>query len=139
MVVFDREVIRTIKSALINMPPDDLIEGSSDIIDVLKQNDANLVEKALKQGPLIGTELAHGIILATGKRDGSATGPWCAIYVSQVKVQAEATAPPAERAEEVALMPAIPAVGLVEPEAVMIVEVSGQAALLVVDSATIPR
>jgi hypothetical protein len=132
-VVFDREDIRKIKSALINMPTDDLIAGSADKIEVLKQNNADSVDRALKQGPEIGTELSHGIMLATGKKDGSATGPWCAIYVSPVTLQADAT--PAEPVAEVVLTPAVPAVGLVEPEAAVIAQESGQVVLIAIDSA----
>ena len=103
------------------MPTDDLIADSTDKIEVLKQDNAGLVEKALKQGPEIGMELANGIMLATGKRDGTVNGPWCAIYVSQVKVQAEpkdqqAYQAPAAPPVEVALAPVMQAVGLVEPE-----------------------
>jgi hypothetical protein len=83
-VLFDRDVIRKIKATLLNMPADDLIAGSTDKIAVLKQDNASSVEKALKQGPEIGTELTNGIMLATGKSDGTVNGPWCAIYVSQV-------------------------------------------------------
>jgi hypothetical protein len=118
-VLFDRDVIRKIKAALLDMPADDLIAGSAEKIEVLKQENCSSIEKALNQGPEIGVELGHGIMLATGKRDGSGTGPWCAIYVSQVT---EAKAPPAQQvpaapAAEVVLAPATPAVGLVEPEA----------------------
>lgn len=121
-VLFDREVIRKIKAALLNMPADDLIDGSNDKIVILKQDNASLVEKALKQGPEIGTELSNGIMLATGKRNGTDAGPWCAIYVSQVTVQPEAKNQAAQQtpevpAAEVALAPAVAAVGLVEPEA----------------------
>lgn len=121
-VVFDREVIRKITSALVNMPADDLIAGSADRVDALKLENGDSVEKALKLGPEIGTDLCLGIMLATGKRNGTATGPWCAIYVAQVTVQADPTklpvqqAAPAHTAEE-ALAPATPAVGFVEPEA----------------------
>ncbi len=121
-VLFDREIIRRIKAALLNMPADDLIEGSADKIEALKQNEAALIEKALKQGPEIGTELSNGVMLATGKRDGTATGPWCAIYVSQVTIQPDAPEPAGPQAVEVLAAkgepaPAMPAVGLVEPEA----------------------
>lgn len=120
-VLFDRDVIRQIKSALLNMPADDLIAGSTDKIEALKKDNACSVEKALQQGPEIGKELANGIMLATGKRDGTVNGPWCAIYVSQVKVQAEpkaqqANQDPAVPSVEVALAPVTPAVGLVDPE-----------------------
>jgi hypothetical protein len=140
-VLFDRDVIRKIKAALLNMPADDLIAGSTDKIEVLKQDNAVSVEKALKQGPEIGTELANGIMLATGKRDGTVNGPWCAIYVSQVKVQAEpkdqqAHQAPAVPAVEIALAPVMQAVGLVEPETAVTAEAVSPASLVSVDPTT---
>lgn len=121
-VLFNREVIRRIKAALLNMPPDDLIEGSGEKIEALKQDEASLIEKALKMGPEIGSELSSGVMLATGKRDGSAGGPWCAIYVTQVTIQQEpkvSAAPQglATPAPEATPALAAPPVGLVEPEA----------------------
>ncbi len=120
-VLFDRDVIRKIKAVLLNMPSDDLIAGSAEKIEVLKQDNARSVEKALKQGPEIGKELSNGIMLATGKKNGTDSGPWCGIYVSQVTVQPEikdqaAQLAPALPATEEALAPAVPAVGLVKPE-----------------------
>lgn len=121
-VLFDRDVIRKIKAALLNIPADGLVAGSAERIERLKQDSASSVETALKQGPEIGTELSNGIMLATGKRDGSGSGPWCAVYVSLVTVQPEAKDQerqhaPTAPASEGALSPAVPAVGLVEPEA----------------------
>lgn len=121
-VVFDRDVIRKIKAALLDMPADDLIADSADKFAALKQDGASSVEKALQQGPEIGTELHNGIMLATGKRNGTETGPWCAIYVSQVTVQAEikdqvAQQAPAAPSADAAPAPMAPTVGLVEPEA----------------------
>lgn len=118
-VLFDRNAIRKIKSALLNMPVDNLIDGSNGKIEALKQDNASLVENALKRGPEIGTELSNGIMLATGRRNGTDSGPWCAIYVAQVTVQPEAKNHAAQRipTADMQLAPAVPAVGLVEPEA----------------------
>lgn len=121
-VLFDREVIRRIKAALLNMPADDLIEGSATKIEALKQDEAAVIERALKQGPEIGSELSSGVMLATGKRDGTATGPWCGIYVTQVTIQPESKGSAAPQALEIPAAVAAPAlaaplVGLVEPEA----------------------
>ena len=139
-VLFDRDVIRKIRAALLNMPADDLIAGSAAKIEVLKQDSAVSVEKALKQGPEIGTELSNGIMLATGKRNGTDTGPWCAIYVSQVTVQAEskdqvAQKAPLVRAAEAAMAPAVAAIGLVEPEAPVTAQAVSPAALAPADPA----
>lgn len=126
-VLFDRDVIRKIKAVLLNIPSDGLIAGSAEKIEVLKQDNAGSVEKALKQGPEIGKELSNGIMLATGKKNGADSGPWCAIYVSQVTIQPEIkdqavqVAPTAPATEE-ALAPAVPAVGLAKPEERVIVQ-----------------
>jgi hypothetical protein len=128
-VVFDREVIRKIKTALIDMPVDDLIAGSAEKVEALRLENGESIERALKLGPEIGSELSKGIMLATGKRNGTEAGPWCAIYISQVTVQPTAPKQPAQRAAaapaaEEAPTPATPAVGLVEPEAPVTAQVS---------------
>jgi hypothetical protein len=114
-VVFDREVIRKIKAALIAMPLEGLVEDSKAKIEALKQQDGDAVEKALKAGPEVGSELANGIFL-TGKRDGSATAPWCAVYVSQVTVAAKQPAGAVMQGTAEATTVSAPMVGLVEPE-----------------------
>jgi hypothetical protein len=129
-VVFDREVIRRIRATLVNIPADDLMPGSAEKVEALKQeNNGESVEKVLKLGPeidpKIGKELCNGIMLATGKRDETATAPWCAIYVKPVKVKAivpkqskeSGHQDAAASAIEEPLAPAMPAVGLVELEA----------------------
>jgi hypothetical protein len=121
-VVFDRDVIRRIKAALLNVPADDLIAGSGDKIEALKQGGALLIEEALKMGPEIGSELGNGVTLVTGKRDGTAAGPWCAIYVTQVSIPQEPKVSAAPQglpppAPEASPALATPPVGLVEPEA----------------------
>jgi hypothetical protein len=129
-VLFDRGVIRKIKAALLNLPADDLIDGSAEKIEALKQDNADSMEKALKQGPEVGTELSNGIMLATGKRIGTEDGPWCAIYVSQVTVQTETKDQAAQQAlatpaAEVTVASAVPVVGLVEPEAPVTAQAAG--------------
>lgn len=114
-VLFDRDIIRKIKVALLNMPSDNLVAGSAEKFEILKQDNADSIEKALKQGPEIGKELSNGIMLATGKKNGTDSGPWCAIYVSQVTVQPEikdqaAQLAPVVQATEGALAPAVPTV-----------------------------
>lgn len=140
-VLFDRDVIRKIKAVLLNMPTDGLIAGSMDKIEALKQDNAVSVEEALKQGPQIGMELANGIMLANGKRDGTVNGPWCAINVSQAKFQAEpkdqqAQQAPAVPSVEVALAPVMQAVVLVEPETAVTEKAVSPASPISVEPAT---
>ena len=128
-VVFDREVIRRIKTALVNMPVDDLLPGSAEKVEALKLESGDSIDRALKLGPQIdpeyGTELSKGIFLATGKRDTSDAGPWCAIYIKPVKVPSVVVKPPKQPLLPTAAMPAIelplvsaaPVVGFVEPDA----------------------
>lgn len=137
-VVFDREVIRKIRVALVNMPVEDLMPGSAETIANLKLESGESIEKALKLGPEIdaemGTELSSGILLATGRRDASANGPWCAIYIKPVKVKTVAPKQPS-RPEQAAkapaveepLAPAMPAVGLVDSEAPLTAHAAGEA------------
>jgi|GEM_PF-1583968 len=127
-VVFDREVIRRIKMAVINMPVVDLPPGSAERVEALKLENGESLDRALKLGPQIdpeyGTELSTGIFLATGKRDTSETGPWCAIYIKPVKVPSVAAKPPKQPGAqakatpfiELPLAPAAPVVGFVESD-----------------------
>lgn len=133
-VVFDREVIRKIKAALMDMPSDDLIAGAAENIESLRLENGDSIERALKLGPEIGADLGNGIMLATGKRNGTEAGPWCAIYISQVTGQPSAPKLPARAAagpaDEAAPTPAAPAVGLVEPEAPVNAQGTGEMAPL---------
>jgi hypothetical protein len=131
-VVFDRDVIRKIRTALVNMPTEDLMPGSAEKVEALKQENGESVDSALKLGPEIdpddGTKLTNGIVLATGKRDTTASGPWCAIYIKIVKPMSAVTSRPkrpvqqvqqavvATAAVEESLAPIMPAVGFVDPE-----------------------
>lgn len=127
-VVFDREVIRKICRALVDMPLDDLIQGSAAMIETIRQEDAVLIGKALMIGPeldtYVGTKLSNGILLASGKRDESDTAPWCTIYIKPIKEKI-VTLKPVDKAkvmeaipasEVTAVAPAQPPVGLIDLE-----------------------
>lgn len=127
-VIFDRHVIRQIVKALTGMPVEGLIPEAAENVPALN---SKAIEEALKGGPDIGVELHGGIKLATGKRDGSKTGPWCAIYVSQVTIpkspEKEPEAPVLGVAPPVidaAPALAVPEVGLVDREAAVTGSVS---------------
>lgn len=127
-VVFDREVIRRICGALVDMPLDDLIQGSAAMIEVIREQNGVQIRNALMLGPELdaenGTKLSNGILLATGKRDESDTAPWCAIYVKPIK-EKTVTLKAVDNAkgleampvvETIAVAPAQPPVGLVDSE-----------------------
>jgi len=116
-VVFDRDVIRKITNALIEMPIEDLIAGSAEKVEALKKTQGVSIANALKLGPTIGEVLSDGIILTSGTRKFDSTAPWCAIYVSQV-VPKHASQQITENPEsEQVLVPETTVVGLVEVEA----------------------
>jgi len=126
-VVFDREVIREIRTAIINMPVDDLFAGSKEIVEALKGDNGRSIDEALRLGLEIdakqGTEVSNGVLLTGGKRDESATAPWCAIYVKPVKVKpavplAAVQSPAKSAGAEIVepIVPALPEIGFVDTD-----------------------
>jgi hypothetical protein len=85
-VVFDREVIRKIKTAIVNLSSVGLVSSSAENIDAIKKDNGDLLERKLKLGPEIGAKLSNGIML-TDRRDSFDSASWCALSVTRGTAQ----------------------------------------------------